>query len=83
MQRWHGRVSTRLYERARVRVLMGPAYRQLGDDDGAHLEFDAAHDAFESLGAPLDAATVAAIHRADQSRQSQRISQDARSKCSG
>ena len=51
------------YERARVRVLMGLAYRQLGDEDGAHLEFDAAHDAFESLGAPVDAATVAGYTR--------------------
>ena len=40
------------YERARVRVLMGLACRQLGDEDGAQLEFDAAHDAFETLGAP-------------------------------
>ena len=51
------------YQRARVRVLMGLAYRQLGDEDGAHLEFDAAHDAFESLGAPVDAATVAGYTR--------------------
>ena len=56
-----GRSSTRPYERARVRVLIGLACRQLGDDDGAQLEFDAAHDAFEQLGAAPDAARVAAL----------------------
>jgi DNA-binding NarL/FixJ family response regulator len=49
------------YELAQVRVLIGLACRQLGDHDGAHLEFDAAHDAFERLGATPAAAAVAAL----------------------
>ncbi len=49
------------YELAQVRVLIGLACRQLGDHDGAQLEFDAAHDAFESLGAAPAAAAVATL----------------------
>jgi ATP/maltotriose-dependent transcriptional regulator MalT len=49
------------YERARVRVLVGLACRQLGDHDGAQLELDAAQEAFERLGAAPDAARVAAM----------------------
>jgi DNA-binding CsgD family transcriptional regulator len=49
------------YELARVRVLVGLAYRQMGDRDGAQLEFDAAHEAFDRLGAAPDAARVAAL----------------------
>ena len=48
------------YEIGRVRELMGLAYRQLGDEDGAQMEFDAAQDAFDRLGASLDAARLAA-----------------------
>jgi len=51
------------YERARARVLVGLAYRELGDRDGANLEFDAASDAFESLGARVDAAAIAGYTR--------------------
>jgi DNA-binding CsgD family transcriptional regulator len=39
------------YDVAQTRVLMGLAYRQLGDHEGAHLEFDAAHEVLEKLGA--------------------------------
>ncbi len=49
------------YELARVRTLVGLAYRQLDDEDGAALEFDAAQDLFERLGAAPDAARVAAL----------------------
>jgi DNA-binding CsgD family transcriptional regulator len=49
------------YELARVRVLIGLAYRQMGDHEGAQLEFDAAHDTFETLGAAPAAAGVAAF----------------------
>jgi DNA-binding CsgD family transcriptional regulator len=43
------------YERARLRLLIGAAYRQLGDAEGAQLERDAAHEMFERLGAaPVD-----------------------------
>lgn len=49
------------YEFAQVRVLIGLAYRQAGDAEGAQLEFEAAHDAFEKLGATPAAARVAAF----------------------
>jgi DNA-binding CsgD family transcriptional regulator len=39
------------YEMARVRTLAGSAYRTLGDEEGARLEFDAALELFEQLGA--------------------------------
>jgi DNA-binding CsgD family transcriptional regulator len=42
------------YEAARVRVLVGRACRELGDMDGAALEFEAARDAYERLGAAPD-----------------------------
>ena len=49
------------YEIARVRELTGLAYRQLGDEEGAQLEFEAAAEAFDRLGAAPDAARVAAL----------------------
>ena len=49
------------YELARTRVHLGLAYRALGDHDGAALELDAAHDAFETLGAAADVARVDAL----------------------
>jgi DNA-binding NarL/FixJ family response regulator len=49
------------YEYAKTRVLIGLAYRQLRDDDGAQLEFDAASDIFDRLGAAPDSARVAAL----------------------
>lgn len=42
------------YEAARVRVLIGRAGRELGDEDGAQLEFDAARWVFQRLGAAPD-----------------------------
>jgi DNA-binding CsgD family transcriptional regulator len=39
---------------AAVRVLIGVAYRALGDEEGGGLELDAARAAFEKLGATLD-----------------------------
>ena len=42
------------YEAARVRVAVGLACRLLGDEDGAALEFNAAHRAFAQLGAETD-----------------------------
>jgi DNA-binding CsgD family transcriptional regulator len=50
------------YELARVRTLIGLAYRQLGDAEGAQLELDAAQEVFDRLGATVDAARVAALH---------------------
>jgi DNA-binding CsgD family transcriptional regulator len=49
------------YELARARVLIGLACRQLGDHEGGQLEFDAAHDAFETLGAAPAIAKVTAL----------------------
>jgi tetratricopeptide (TPR) repeat protein len=42
------------YEAARMRVLVGLSCRELGDDDAAALELDAARTAFEQLGAGPD-----------------------------
>ena len=55
------------YEIARSRELIGRAYRLLGDEEGAQLEFDAAQDTFDRLGATPDSARVAALgaHAAD------------------
>jgi len=47
------------YEIARTRELTGMAYRQLGDEEGAQLEFEAAAETFERLGARPDAARLA------------------------
>jgi tetratricopeptide (TPR) repeat protein len=44
------------YEVARVRASIGLAYRKIGDEDGAQMEFEAAQDTFERLGAAADAA---------------------------
>lgn len=49
------------YELARVRMLIGLAYRQLGDRDGAQLEFEAAQEGFERLGAAPDASRAATL----------------------
>jgi DNA-binding CsgD family transcriptional regulator len=48
------------FEIARVRVLIGLSYAALGDAEGARLEFDAALETFEQLGARPDAEAVAA-----------------------
>ena len=44
------------YEAARVRVLLGPTCKALGDRGSAEMEFDAARWVFEQLGAGPDAA---------------------------
>jgi len=49
------------YELARARELTGLAYRQLGDEEGAQLELEAASDTYERLGARPDAARVASL----------------------
>jgi DNA-binding CsgD family transcriptional regulator len=46
------------YEAARVRELVGIACRELGDEDAAMLELDAARDVFASLGAATDLSRV-------------------------
>jgi DNA-binding CsgD family transcriptional regulator len=46
------------YETARVRELIGHACQELGDEDTARLELEAARDAFAALGAATDLARV-------------------------
>jgi DNA-binding CsgD family transcriptional regulator len=49
------------YLAARLRVLIGKACRDLGDRDGADLEFDAARAVFSALGAAPDLAQLDAL----------------------
>lgn len=49
------------YQAARVGVLAGLACRRLGDDDTAHLEWDAAGEVFGRLGARPDLARLAEL----------------------
>jgi len=49
------------YEAARVRVLVGTALRHLGDQESAAMEFDAARQIFEQLGAGPDLRKVDAL----------------------
>jgi DNA-binding CsgD family transcriptional regulator len=51
------------YEAARVRVLIGLACRQLGDEDGAAMELDAALWVFRQLDAWPDVVRVEALSR--------------------
>jgi DNA-binding CsgD family transcriptional regulator len=51
------------YEAARTRVLLGLACRELGDEDTAALELEAAHAVFEELGAKPELDRVAALTR--------------------
>ena len=52
------------YECAKVRVLLGRAYRQLGDIESSERELLAARAAFEELGAELDAREAGGERRA-------------------
>lgn len=54
------------YEAARVRLRMAEASRQLGDDDTADMELDAARRVFEGLGAAPDLARVAELARTEE-----------------
>ena len=49
------------HQAARVRVLIGVACRELGDDAGAELEFEAARSVLEELGARPDLERLARI----------------------
>jgi DNA-binding CsgD family transcriptional regulator len=54
------------YDAARARLLIGCAYRDLGDQESAAMEFDAARWVFQQLGALPDLARVDALaSRAD------------------
>lgn len=49
------------YLAARIRVLLGSAYRALGDRDGAELELDAARKVFKELGATPELTALKSI----------------------
>jgi DNA-binding CsgD family transcriptional regulator len=49
------------YDAARVRLLIGRAYRDLGDQESAAMEFDAARWVFQQLGALPDLARADAL----------------------
>ncbi len=49
------------YEAARTRALLGTAYRELGDEDGAGVQLRAAAAALQQLGATPEARRVAAL----------------------
>ena len=51
------------HEGGRVRMLIGVACRALGDDAGARLEFDAAREVFEGLGAAPELARLDRLSR--------------------
>jgi DNA-binding CsgD family transcriptional regulator len=53
------------HEAAKVRLLIGLAFRAVGDADSAAMEFDAARLAFDSLGAGTDVAQVEQLLRAE------------------
>jgi DNA-binding CsgD family transcriptional regulator len=53
------------YEAARARLLVGLACRQLGDQEAAAMELDAARTVFAQLGAAPDLARVEALARWD------------------
>jgi ATP/maltotriose-dependent transcriptional regulator MalT len=49
------------YQGARVRLLLGTAFRELGDEDAAQMELDSARWVFDRLGAVPDLARVEAL----------------------
>jgi DNA-binding NarL/FixJ family response regulator len=59
------------YEAARVRVMMGLAYRQLGDEDTAEVEFDSARWAFDQVGAGPDLGRVDSLMARSRPRDAQ------------
>jgi len=59
-RKWHEDANAP-YDAARVRLLLGEAYRQCGDEDAAMRELRAARKTFEDLGAKLDAKRAAEL----------------------
>jgi DNA-binding NarL/FixJ family response regulator len=51
------------YRVARTQLLIALAYRELDDQDAAALEFDAARDEFDRLGATLDARRLGVLRQ--------------------
>lgn len=62
------------YEAARVRVLIGMAYRRLGDTDAADMEHDAAQATFQQLGALPELLRAEALARAGNTVPAPRLS---------
>jgi ATP/maltotriose-dependent transcriptional regulator MalT len=54
------------HEMAKVRVLLGQVCRELGDEDSAHMELDAARCVFEQLGAAPELARLSELATAPQ-----------------
>jgi DNA-binding NarL/FixJ family response regulator len=65
-KRWHALNAP--YDAARARRLLGLACRELGDEDGARLELEAARTDFDRLGATPDAEGVDALLRRSRRR---------------
>jgi len=63
------------YEAARARVRMGLACRELGDEEGCGLDFDAARAAFEHLGACQDLASLESREKRESSGRRHGLSQ--------
>jgi DNA-binding CsgD family transcriptional regulator len=59
---------------AGVRVLIGIAYRELGDDEGGQLELDAARAIYESLGAISDLRRIEVLTRHEPNVRTHRLS---------
>ncbi|MEP6493522.1 MAG: LuxR C-terminal-related transcriptional regulator [bacterium] len=57
--RWNGLEAP--YEAARVRVLIGLAHRAMGDEESAIMEFDAARQTMQTLGAIPDVMRIDAL----------------------
>jgi DNA-binding CsgD family transcriptional regulator len=57
------------YDAARVRVLIGRAYRDLGDQESAAMEYDAARWVFQQLGALPDLAWVEGLATPSEAKQ--------------
>jgi DNA-binding CsgD family transcriptional regulator len=63
---------------ARLHVLLGRAFRELGDEEGAQLEWSAARDAFSALGAEPDLKALAELQKQASRALSARPASDAR-----
>ncbi|MGH3715274.1 MAG: response regulator transcription factor, partial [Micromonosporaceae bacterium] len=62
------------YEAARTRVLIGSACHGLRDEDGALMEWDAARQVFQQLGAAPDLSRVDALTRRQPAREASGLS---------
>jgi DNA-binding NarL/FixJ family response regulator len=63
------------YEASRVRLLMALAYRKLGDEENALLEFNEVRQAFQRLGATADVSRVEALLLKDTAKRTSPLTQ--------